>query len=241
MKTIRFLAALVLGLALCAGAAADIQYTLTESAPGTQISVSGTGEVYVPADTVTISLGVSYQAADVTGAQQEVNTRIAAVRQAILAQGIPEEDVSTGTISVYSVSSYAENREKIIGYNASSTLTIRSKQLDTAGSLIDAALAAGANILNDLSFSASDTTAAEEQALRLAVADARRQAEVLADASGLTLDRLMSLNAGSVYNYGSANTYAARSVSMEDASAGTYVQAAKICVSASVNAVYEAK
>ena len=56
-----------------------------------RISVSGTGEIRVSADTAVISLGVNARDKDVLKAQQKVNESIAAIRAALTEQGISEE------------------------------------------------------------------------------------------------------------------------------------------------------
>ena len=58
----------------------------------TKITVSGTGEVRVSADTAVISLGVNARDKDVLKAQQNVNETIAAIRKALIGQGGKEED-----------------------------------------------------------------------------------------------------------------------------------------------------
>ena len=55
--------------------------------------------------------------------------------------------------------------------------------MESVGNIIDVCCAAGANTLNGISFSASDTEEAKTDAMQKAVADARKKAEVLAEAS----------------------------------------------------------
>ena len=197
-----------------------------------EISVTGTGEVLVPADTAVVSLGVSAADKDVRTAQSMANEAIAAIRSALIEGGIAEEDINTDYINIYAMYDYSAGSEQITGYNANSTLAIRVKDIDRVGEVIDLAFGAGANTLNGINFSATDTTAAKEKAMRLAVLDAQAKAEVLADAAGLQLRGIEDVAEQNTYSYdkGVMNNFDVA----EAAAAGTVVQAAKLTVSSSV-------
>ena len=138
----------------------------------TKITVKGTGEVRVSADTAVISLGVNARDKDVMTAQQKVNESIAAIRQALIDHGVKEENINTEFINIYAIYDYNNDQEQLAAYNASSTLAIRVTDMESVGTLIDICFAAGANTLNGISFSASDTEEANTEAMKKAVADA---------------------------------------------------------------------
>ena len=69
----------------------------------TKISVNGTGEVRVSADTAIISLGVNARDKDVLKAQRKVNETIAAIRKALIEQGVNEENINTDYIDIYPI------------------------------------------------------------------------------------------------------------------------------------------
>ena len=207
-----------------------------------RISVSGTGEIRVSADTAVISLGVNARDKDVLKAQQKVNESIAAIRAALTEQGISEENINTEFINIYVTYDYRDDQEEVEAYNASSTLAIKVTEMDKVGALIDAAFSAGANTLNGISFSASDTSEAKAEALKEAVADAKNKADILAEASGLKITGIESLSEDGVFSFENnvGNVYAKMAVA-EAADAGTVVQAAKLIVSASVSITYTAE
>ena len=118
----------------------------------TEITVSGTGEVRVSADTAIISLGVNARDKDVLKAQQKVNETIAAIRTALIEQGVKEENINTDFINIYPMYDYTSDRETLTAYNVSSTLAIRVTDIESVGTLIDVSFAAGANTLNGISF-----------------------------------------------------------------------------------------
>lgn len=211
----------------------------------TRIAVNGTGEVRVSADTAVISLGVNARDIDVRKAQQNVNETIAAIRAALIDAGVKEENINTDFINIYAIYEYTEDQEQISAYNANSTLAIKVTEMESVGSIIDVCFAAGANTLNGISFSASDTTEAESDAMKKAFADAKAKAEVLAEAAGLKIKGIEEISEGGVYSYENTvgNMYN-RDFGMEEAKAdigGTVVQSAKLIVSASVSITFEAE
>jgi uncharacterized protein YggE len=83
----------------------------------------------------------------------------------------------------------------VLGYTASTTVTAES-ELAKAGSLVDAAVDAGATGVSGPSWSRSDYGALYRQALQNAVADAKAKAQALADSAGLTLGAVTSVTEG---------------------------------------------
>ena len=212
----------------------------------TGITVSGSGETQVSADTAIISLGVSARDRDVLKAQQSVNEAIAAIRKALIDLGVKEECINTDYVNIYPMYDYSSEQEQIAAYNANSTLAIKTTDMDSVGSLIDTAFAAGANTLNGISFSASDTEEAKAESLKKAVAEAKAKAEVLAEAAGLKITGIETISEGGVYSYSnSVSNFSAKGISMDFAEteegAGTVVQAAKLIVNATVSITFKAE
>ena len=227
----RKLMILVLALMMLAGAAAA----------ETKITVSGTGETRISADTAVISLGVNARDRDVLAAQKKVNEAIAAIRKALAEKGVKEEDTSTEYINIYAIYDYKGDQEQLAAYNASSTLAIRVTDPDDVGALIDAAFAAGANTLNGISFSASETEEAKAEAMKKAMEDARAKAEILAGAAGLKVSGIETISEGGVASYeNTVGTFYAKGRE-ESMDAGTVVQAAKLVITATVSVTFTAE
>ncbi|MBQ6519778.1 MAG: SIMPL domain-containing protein [Anaerolineaceae bacterium] len=220
-----------------------ILLTAASAMAETKITVSGTGEVRVSADTAVISLGVTARDKDVLKAQQKANEAIASIRSALIEQGVTEENINTEFINIYAVYDYMNGQELLAAYNAGSTLAIKVTDMESVGALIDASFAAGANTLNGISFSASHTEEAEAEALKDAVSNAQKKAEILAAASGLKITGIETLSEGGVFNYENniGNVTAKQLDTAEMANAGTVVQAAKMIVSASVSITFTAE
>ena len=210
----------------------------------TKITVKGTGEVRVSADTAVISLGVNARDKDVLTAQQKVNESIAAIRQALIDHGVKEENINTEFINIYAIYDYNNDQEQLAAYNASSTLAIRVTDMESVGTLIDICFAAGANTLNGISFSASDTEEANTEALKKAVADATKKAEIMAESAGLKITGIEVISEGGVVSYENSvgNVYAKGfEMSESEEDADTVVQAAKLIITASVSITFTAE
>ena len=210
-------------------------------ADGTTLSVTGSGTVLVESDLAIVTVGVQETSKDVLEAQSTVNEKIAAIKQALLDAGVEESEINTDSINIYANYDYSDNTEVIVGYTARNSLSVRTTDMDNVGSLIDAAFVAGANTLDNVQFTVQDDTQAREQALTMAVEDARRKADVLASAAGLQVASIESISEGGVSVYDSMRNYAADTVmaAEESGGAGTLVQAALVSVDATVCMEFE--
>lgn len=228
-KTVSLLFALLMILTVPVFAFAD-----------SKITVTGTGEVLVPADVAVVSLGVTAADREVLSAQKRANETIAAIRAALISGGIAEEDINTDYINIYALYDYASGMETITGYNANSTLAIRVSDIDRVGEVIDMAFGAGANTLNGISFSATDTKDAREKAMTAAIEDARAKAEILADAVDLQIRGVEEITEQNTYSYnkGAGNFFEVAEAEYD--ASGTVVQAARLTVSASVTVIFRA-
>lgn len=213
------------------------------------ISTQGVGEIRIRPDSFRVTVGVEAQADTVEQAQSEVSTRTKRVIQAINRLRINGLVLQTQTLQLYPV--YAPQRgdelPKIVGYRAVNnvTATVRgpaSQDLGTqAARVVDASVRAGANQVSGIDFFASDLGEAHQRALQAAVADAQRNAKTMADAAGVALGALASLD-GSPEIGGPIPHFRALE-SRAGASSATPVEAGEIVVTARVAAsfVFQAK
>jgi len=198
------------------------------------VTVSATGSVAYPPDTAMITLGVSESAKTTVEAQSIVNEKIAAVRAALAAAGVEDADISVGSLSLWDRGDSSLISRKTT-YTASHALTVTTRDVGAVGPLIDAALAAGANRLQGVSFSVKGSSEAYDRALAVAVQKARAKAGVLADAAGVGLGALQSLTEeGGGYTSRSM----AANVVMSGGGAPTEVDSGLVTISATVTAVY---
>ena len=106
---------------------------------------------------------------------------VAALRDA----GISRDDLQTEQVSVWPRTS--DDGVSIVGYDASNTVRATIRDLDRAGGIVDAAVAAGANQVYGPSLTVSDAEAHYRAAVDAAFDDARARAEAIAEKAGVTL------------------------------------------------------
>lgn len=166
---------------------------------GPDLITSATGEARVTPDRAQIFVGVQTRAATAAQAGADNASKTRAVIAAVRARNIPAEQIATSEYNLYPEYGQEQPREgpqtpRVIGYVANNTVRIEVRRLDQVGAIIDAALAAGANMVNTIQFFASNVDAARRAALAEAVARARGDAEALAKAAGGSVGSLLELN-----------------------------------------------
>jgi uncharacterized protein YggE len=167
---------------------------------GPDLVTSATGEARVTPDRAQIFIGVQTRAATAAQAGADNARKTRAVIDAVKARGVPADQIATSEYNLFPEYDHREQpREgaqtpRVIGYVANNTVRIEVRRLDQVGAIIDAALAAGANMVNTIQFFASNVDAARRAALAEAVARVRGDADALAKAAGGTLGSLLELN-----------------------------------------------
>lgn len=164
------------------------------------ITVSGEGVVLGAPDMAILSIGVTTEAETAAQAMVDNSKALSAVLEQIKASGVEARDLQTSNLSLNpnwtGYDSSSGGRPKIAGYTASNQLTVRIRALESLGTVLDAAIADGANALNGLSFAMSDPRPATDEARKRAVADARAKATLLVEAAGAKLGRIVSISEG---------------------------------------------
>lgn len=155
-----------------------------------KMTVSGIGEVSAAPDMATISLGVTTEGQEAAEAMRRNSEAMTAVLAAVAAAGVAARDVQTASLSLsprWEPPRPNEAEPRVSGFVATNIVTVRVRDLDALGGVLDAVLGEGANTLNGLTFGVADDTALKDAARRAAVADATRKARVLAEAAAVTL------------------------------------------------------
>jgi uncharacterized protein YggE len=199
------------------------------------ISVPGIGRVLVEPDIATLRLGVLVVRATAAAARESAAVTMNAVLAALVAGGVAKKDLRTALLSLSPVTDYSSDKgPRVTGYQAANSVSVTVRDLASAGTLIDAALGAGATSLDGLDFSVADPSAAEEEARKAALADAKRRATTIAAAAGVTLGPVVAVSEGS--GGGPAPYPMPRMMAMKAEAADTPVEAGsqEIAVSVSV-------
>lgn len=236
MQLIKAAAVFAVIAAAAAPPTAIAQTSEQAAAQGTLLSISAEGSSEARPDLATINLGVTTEGRTAQAALQENARRMTALTQALRRAGIAERDIQTANISVYPQQQYREGQEPLItGYQANNTLTARVRNIDNTGRVIDAAVAAGGNTVNGVSFSHADPEAQLDIARRDAIAEARRRAQLYADALGMRVHRIVAVSEGGGY----APPIPMPLARMEADAASTPVAPGEIETRISVNVTFE--
>ena len=225
--------ALLLALCLTLSAAAAM-------AENTVITVTGTAIVTLPADQATLSLGIRTTEADAGDATAK-NAALSAALTEVLKNtfGLADSDIVTDYFYINTVYDYSTEPAKATGYQVNNALRVTVHDVKRVGEVLDVAMKNGATECNSITFSATGSAEACDQALTAAVAEGRRKAELLAGACGGTLGRLVSVteNSGS-YSGRSFKSSSANGAAME-MEADTHIVSDGLQFSATVVMVFE--
>lgn len=152
------------------------------------IVVMGDGTVSSTPDRAQMSFGVSTDAKSASAALRGNGAEMTKVIAAIKGQGIAAADIRTQTVSLSP--RYSQNGETVVGYTATNSVSVTVRALDKLGTVIDAAVAAGANQVDGPNLTRGDQAGLYNAALRAAIANAKGKAQAIAKASGLHVRRI---------------------------------------------------
>ena len=161
------------------------------------ISLTGHGEVRSAPDMAFVTTGVVTQGATAAEALAANTAAMTNLFAALKTGGIAEKDIQTSNFMVQPRYHYPENKPmELVGYEVSNTVTVNVRKLDSLGALLDKFVQAGSNQINGIGFTVSEPDAAQDEARKLAAADAARKAKVYAEALGVTLGPVLSVSEG---------------------------------------------
>ena len=200
-----------------------------------RLIVSGQGEARVAPDLAEIQLGVTSQAESAAEAMQQNSEQQGAVIDALKNAGIEAANIQTSGLRLNPRMEYPENGAPTInGYEASNMVTIRVTDVSMLGEVLDSIVAAGANQIQGINFQRDDAEETADDALRAAVEDARRKADIMAEAAGMRLGPVISLRDTPI-----ANGPAPMMMRAEAArGAATPIEAGELSLSAQVQVEY---
>ena len=189
-----------------------------DSAPS-QVRTAATAERSVQADLAIVTLNFFAEDTTPAAAGRKLAAKTDSLRRALGALGIPRDSLVNrsrwywwpGRIVAVPqplryiqrdtpTRRYSESVQDTI-YRANETIEVRIRDLGKVGAVLDTVMGRGITQISDVRFSATNVTAAQEEALREATKRARRQADAIATASGMTLGPVLSLSSQPVSRY----------------------------------------
>lgn len=168
------------------------QINSTFTTKSTTFDVTGEGKATVKPDMANVSAGVSATGNTTKEVQDKVNQIISKVSENVKALGIDAKDIQTSNYNVNPTYDYQSGSQRITGYSANTNLTIKVRNIDNVGKIIDAATTSGATNVSNLGFDISDKTVAENEARTKAVAEAKKKATDAAKITGFSLGKIIN-------------------------------------------------
>ena len=185
-------------LAFCLAAAAP---ALAADAPhAATLVANGDGQIMATPDIAIVTIGVVSRAPTASAALDANSADLARAIEAIRESGVADKDIRTAGFSVSPVYQPPPARPTgeplpIVGYQVANEVRVTVRDIARSGGLLDKVVRAGANQVSGIAFDIADRQSAEDAALKAAIAEARRTADLMAEAAGVRLVRVLSVNA----------------------------------------------
>jgi uncharacterized protein YggE len=157
-----------------------------------QVSVVGHGEVTGKPDTATVQIGVETDAATAKDALAQNTTQAQAIQARLVKLGVAEKDIQTSNFSINPT--YGSDSRQVAGYHVSNIVTVKIRDLENSGTLLDQVVQSGANSIYGVSFSVADPQALLDKAREQAMQNAKARATQLASAGGASLGDVLVIS-----------------------------------------------
>lgn len=207
-----------------------------------KLVVSGSAVLHKPADQVSLSMSVITQAKSAQEALAGNNASMQKVIDKLLVTGLEKGEYHTEQFSIRPVHSLpprnppSDWKAEIVAYEVSNNLQIKTKKMDLAAKIIDAAGKAGIDQIANISFSLNDPQMYRSEAITLAATNAMRDAQALAAVANLELVRIVDvkLDQPQIYSRPGPNLYY-----MAKAESAPVIEAPDVDLSANVTVTFE--
>ncbi|MBZ9676157.1 SIMPL domain-containing protein [Mesorhizobium sp. ES1-1] len=188
----------LLPLALAAAIAFPAMAGAADLPTPPRIIVSGEGEATVAPDLAVLTLSVMREAKTARAALDANNDAMAAVIAAMKSSGIVDRDLQTAGIQINPRYNYTNKPDgsqdaELVAYQVTNTLSVRVRDVDKTGEVLDKAVTLGVNQGGGVAFTNDDPAATVNEARKRAVADALAKARTLAEAAGVSLGRVLEI------------------------------------------------
>lgn len=201
------------------------------------ITVSASGEAATTPDIAIVHMTVEATADDADTARGQVADEANAVRQALLDAGIAEDDITTTRYAIRPEYDHSRDERTVTGYNAVHSYKVVVRNPDDAGSVIDTAVGAGADRVDNVQFGLSDAARQQlrEEAIENAMTNARSDASAAASAGDVSLGQVHQAQVSSTPRYYGGVEYAMAA----DSGGKTQIESGPVSVDVQVTVSYQ--
>ncbi len=243
--------------ALCAGIACMAQTPMLAEANETaavsqqaqrSINVNATDSVKVQPDRAELVLSIRPQADTADAARKAAASELDQISQSLSGLGIEAASITSGQVSINPVYDWSESTQKVTGYQADVTVTVKDLTLEQASSALTASAAVADTSVSGLNYYVSTYDEQYQNALVSAMQAAQKKAEVLAGAAGASVGQVLSVQEGTDsqeyrYEKAVADSTAVALTSEDSAAQGAAgdieLNPGEVEISASVTVTYE--
>ncbi len=213
---------------------------LSDSSSMRGIISTGNAEVKGQPDIARVTISVVTQSKDQGQAVANNAKTMTAVRESLMTKfKLRKKDIETSFYGIQPQYDYKVQPPKIVGYQVTNSARVSIKDLEKIGQLIDAASAAGANQIGGISFDIEDDKPLRNEALVLALTEARQKAELMAKTLNVSLGPLLSVQESFMRPMPFQSF--ARADVMAASTPETPIQAQELSISANVTVIYDIK
>jgi uncharacterized protein len=193
--------------------------SIAETTTTEGISVNGEAVIQTAPELATFVFGVYTTTPNAAQAIQTNAQQTQRIVQALFARGLSQNDLQTLQLSLtplfkpanqslglQAVPSFstmtgifndaAVDPTSVVGFGVRNLMKVKVHDLRRLGEVVDTAIVAGANILQNLTFELRDEAALRRSALEAAARDARQKAEGLANTVGRQIGDVVSISEG---------------------------------------------
>lgn len=158
------------------------------------VVTSGEAEVKRAADRAWVAINAESRARDPKEAQRLNTEAMNAVMQKLKSMGLGDDAIRTTSFELHPEFDYVNGRQTLRGYVARNSIEVRVDEITRVGEVLAAAVSSGATSVGALRFDLKEREAAEQEVLRLAVANARGRADAAAAGAGMRVDRVLRID-----------------------------------------------
>jgi uncharacterized protein YggE len=160
---------------------------------GPVVITTGEGVVKQAPDRLWVSIAAESRSKTPKDAQRANADAMKTVLDRVKGLGLPDDAIRTTGYDLQPEFDFANGKQTLRGWLARNSIEVRVDDIARAGDVLDAAVASGATNVSGVRFDLKDRSSAEREALRIAVADARRRADSAAAGAGMKVDRVLRI------------------------------------------------
>jgi uncharacterized protein YggE len=161
--------------------------------PPPTIVTQGSATVKRQPDRAFITFATETRADRPDDAQSQNAVAMQKVREQLASAGIPSEAIRTISFNLREDIDFVNGNRIPRGYVVTNAIEVRVDDIDDLGSLMDDVVKAGATSVSGVRFDLKDREQAEQEAVRLAVADARGRADAAAAGAGVAVGPIVRI------------------------------------------------